>query len=61
MCRTIQPRKNYKRIIQAFELFNNSYKDYNLVILGRKGWKYKDILTNNSKIKYYDYVPKKIY
>lgn len=39
---TIQPRKNYRRLIQAFAALP---PDLNLVIAGDKGWLYDDILA----------------
>ncbi|MFQ5849621.1 MAG: glycosyltransferase family 4 protein [Candidatus Binatia bacterium] len=38
---TIQPRKNYQRLIQAFAQMDSSVE---LVIVGRKGWLYDAIL-----------------
>ena len=41
---TIQPRKNYKRLIAAFDAaLRNS--DFNLVIAGGKGWLYEEIFA----------------
>ncbi len=40
---TVEPRKNIKRIIQAFNLFNKD-NNYKLVLIGKLGWKYEDIL-----------------
>ncbi len=39
---TIQPRKNYRRLIQAFAKIDRSFS---LVIGGGKGWKYENILA----------------
>jgi glycosyltransferase involved in cell wall biosynthesis len=36
---TIQPRKNYERLVQAFSLLQD--KDISLVIVGGKGWLYE--------------------
>lgn len=44
---TIEPRKNIKGLIEAFENLNSSYSNkngYKLVIAGSKGWLYKDII-----------------
>lgn len=38
---TIQPRKNIKRLIEAFELINAS--DTRLMIVGKKGWLYESL------------------
>jgi glycosyltransferase involved in cell wall biosynthesis len=36
---TIEPRKNHQSIIRAFEIFSKSFPDFDLVIVGKKGWK----------------------
>ncbi len=40
---TLQPRKNLLTLINAFQLFKKSNKEFKLVIVGKKGWLYKDI------------------
>lgn len=40
---TIEPRKNYNTVIQAFTSFHTSYPNYELIIAGRKGWKNEQI------------------
>ncbi len=56
---TIQPRKNIERLIEAFEMIG---EDVNLVICGKKGWKFDAIIEkmNNSakasKIKRLEFV-----
>lgn len=40
---TIQPRKNLKILIDAFNMFLLINKDFKLVIAGKKGWLYKNI------------------
>jgi len=35
---TIEPRKNYQSLIQAFAMFREKNKDYHLVIVGKEGW-----------------------
>ena len=42
---TIEPRKNFKTLIKAFNIFKKSYensKDWQLVIAGKTGWKSKE-------------------
>lgn len=39
---TLQPRKNIARLIEALSLLSD--KDVNLVVIGRKGWHYEEIL-----------------
>jgi glycosyltransferase involved in cell wall biosynthesis len=43
---TLQPRKNIVRLIQAFSKLET---DVNLVIVGKKGWQYEDILKAPEK------------
>ena len=46
-CGTIEPRKNIINIVKGYELFIKNCrcpKDYNLVIAGGLGWKYRPIL-----------------
>ena len=40
---TIQPRKNIKRLIEAFGKLLKKHPNYKLVIVGKKGWLYGDI------------------
>lgn len=35
---TIEPRKNYNLILDAFDFLSGIYQDLNLVIVGREGW-----------------------
>lgn len=44
---TIQPRKNISRLIEAFSMMTNS--SINLVIIGKKGWLYEEILDAPKK------------
>ncbi|MDQ5954196.1 MAG: hypothetical protein QG583_124, partial [Patescibacteria group bacterium] len=44
---TLQPRKNIARLIEAFSLLND--KEVKLVIVGKKGWKYEEILEAPKK------------
>ena len=41
---TLEPRKNYVRLISAIESIRRQGIDVSLVIAGRKGWLYQDIL-----------------
>ncbi len=64
---TIQPRKNYEKLIEAFSLFLKAEPeksgDINLVIIGKKGWLFEGILRSSethgvkSKVKFLDFVP----
>ncbi len=45
---TLQPRKNISKLIEAFSLIINhksSIGDLSLVIVGKKGWQYEEILV----------------
>lgn len=44
---TLQPRKNITRLIEAFSKIED--KDVQLVIVGRKGWQYEEILSAPEK------------
>lgn len=64
---TIQPRKNYSRLIEAFAAVANSLKsqipELMLLIVGKKGWLYEDIIDTpkrlgiQDKVKFLDFVP----
>lgn len=64
---TIQPRKNYTRLIAAFAEFLKQNKQkfgvIDLVIVGKKGWLYEEILEAPKKygiaerVKFLDFVP----
>jgi glycosyltransferase involved in cell wall biosynthesis len=47
---TLQPRKNYRRLIQAFAPLAARYPDLSLVIGGGKGWKYEEILAEPERL-----------
>jgi len=53
---TIEPRKNIINIIKAFEVFTDQNKsaNYQLVLAGGLGWKYKPILRTIDKSRYKD-------
>ncbi len=58
---TIQPRKNIARLIQAFSMLQS--KNIDLVLVGKKGWLYEEILEAPKKfevedrVKFLDFVP----
>jgi glycosyltransferase involved in cell wall biosynthesis len=64
---TIQPRKNYERLIEAFSMFlkknKQKFGNIDLVIVGKKGWIYEDILHApkrygvDERVKFLDFVP----
>jgi glycosyltransferase involved in cell wall biosynthesis len=60
---TLQPRKNITRLIEAFALLKNKYSEITLVIVGRKGWKYDEIIEAPTKynvtdsVLFLDFVP----
>lgn len=57
---TLQPRKNYERLIEAFAALKK--KDIALCIAGKKGWLYDDILSAparygvEDRVKFLDFV-----
>lgn len=56
---TVQPRKNYKRAIRAFARArgkNSALSNYHYVIGGGKGWLYKEILQEATRLGVQDYV-----
>ena len=64
---TIQPRKNYVRLIEAFSIFikqnRQKFSDLKLIIIGKKGWLYEPIFAAPKKfgiedrVKFMDFVP----
>jgi len=46
---TLQPRKNIVGLIHAFSKVKELHKDLQLVIIGKKGWLYEDILDAPEK------------
>ncbi|MFZ5845283.1 MAG: glycosyltransferase family 4 protein [Patescibacteria group bacterium] len=66
---TIQPRKNYVRLIEAFarslKLLSSQYPDISLVIVGKPGWLYEEILTAPQRlgvakrVKFLNFVPER--
>lgn len=64
---TIQPRKNYEKLIEAFSIFLKADPeksgDIDLVIIGKKGWLFEGILRASethgvsAKVKFLDFVP----
>ena len=60
---TLQPRKNIERLVEAFSKLKN--KELELVIVGKKGWQYEEILAAPSKfgvserVKFLDFVENK--
>ncbi len=57
---TLQPRKNIVKLIEAFSKLKNN--KLNLIIVGKKGWQYADILSApakygvGEKVKFLDFV-----
>jgi glycosyltransferase involved in cell wall biosynthesis len=39
---TLEPRKNQQKVLEAFELLIEKYRDLNLVFIGKQGWKVDD-------------------
>lgn len=59
---TLQPRKNFVRLIEAFSQIAPKYPNLTLVIVGKKGWLYEEILAApkkfgvEDKVKFLDFV-----
>jgi len=65
---TVQPRKNYKRLIQAFNKFLGyglrvtGFQNLQLIIVGKKGWMWEEILAEpkrlgiEGRVKFLEYV-----
>lgn len=57
---TLQPRKNYVRLIEAFSRLDG---DFDLLIAGKRGWLYEEILAAPKKfgvenrVRFLDFVP----
>jgi glycosyltransferase involved in cell wall biosynthesis len=57
---TLQPRKNIEKLVEAFSKLQE--KDLQLIIVGKKGWLYENILTSpdkfgvSDKVKFLDFV-----
>ena len=47
---TLQPRKNYVRLIRAFAPLATRYSDLSLVIGGGKGWRYNEIFEEPDRL-----------
>ncbi|MFC1733913.1 glycosyltransferase family 4 protein [candidate division KSB1 bacterium] len=61
---TLEPRKNVKTLIEAFDKLKKDHDiPHQLVLVGQKGWLYKDILKKiesspyKNDIRHLDYVP----
>ncbi len=56
---TIEPRKNLLSLISAFNLFQETYPEYSLVIAGKPGWKFSPIINqakNNKNIIFTNFI-----
>lgn len=55
---TLQPRKNILELLDGFKAYLNQYpeSDLKLVIIGQKGWYYKDIFKKVDTLDLNDYV-----
>ncbi len=63
---TLQPRKNYNRLIEAFSRLvkqEKGFEDVELVIVGKKGWLYEEIFKAprqfgvQDRVKFLEFVP----
>lgn len=61
---TLQPRKNVTRLVEAFSklILNSQFSTFNLIIVGKKGWMYEEILQApkkfgiEDKVRFLDFV-----
>ena len=56
---TLEPRKNYISLIEAFKKFNQQNTDYKLIIAGPKGWKHKKtikLIKQTQNVRYIEYI-----
>lgn len=61
---TLQPRKNFVRLIESFARYiKTSKKNMDLVIVGKKGWLYEEIVAApatygvSDRVKFLDFIP----
>lgn len=54
---TIEPRKNYIRLLRAFAKFSEKRPDIHLIIVGGKGWQYEEVELEIRK----NYLTKKVH
>lgn len=53
---TLEPRKNVSGLIKAFDLLHEQYPDFELVLVGGRGWMYKGLLREIRRRKYVRYL-----
>ncbi len=59
---TLQPRKNITRLIEAFAKIVKNHPEISLIVVGKKGWQYEEILLAPGKfgvgtqVKFLDFV-----
>jgi glycosyltransferase involved in cell wall biosynthesis len=53
---TIEPRKNYSRLLQAIHQLRKDYPDLYLVVVGSKGWLYEDFFQHIEALNATDWV-----
>ena len=54
---TIEPRKNITALITAFNYLKQKYKiEHNLVLIGKKGWRYEPIFQAIAESTYQNYI-----
>jgi len=60
---TIEPRKNFVNLIKAYQMLPARLrKSFRLIIIGKRGWHYKEILNLGAKtkgVKFLGYLPEK--
>jgi len=55
---TIEPRKNYDFVLDAFDIISSKFPDINLVIVGREGWHSEKTVA---RIQQHEWLDKRLY
>ena len=53
---TIEPRKNYSRLVTAFMRLRETFKDLHLVVVGSRGWLFEDFFQTIDDLHASEYV-----
>src|SRR3989339_306383 len=53
---TVEPRKNIKSIIKAFDIYHQDYPEIDLLLVGNKGWLYNPLFRLLKKRDYIKYL-----
>jgi len=62
---TLEPRKNFPILFEAFAQVVKEFPDYKLLVAGKKGWMFREIFETQAmlgldgKVRFLDYVPER--